>query len=58
MKPLFNKMPEQEIGLSRMAKAAKSAKEMKKTMMMANAMSMAESMKAFTPHSFSSKKKK
>jgi hypothetical protein len=57
MKPLFNKMPEQEIGISRMAKAAKAAKEMKKTMMMANAMSMAESMKSFTPHSFSSKKK-
>jgi len=55
-KPLFNKMPEQEIGISRMAKAAKAAKEMKKTMMMANAMSMANSM-SLPPMSFIKKKK-
>lgn len=55
-KPLFNKMPEQEIGISRMAKAAKAAKEMKKTMMMANAMSMANSM-SLPQMSFIKKKK-
>jgi len=55
-KPLFNKMPEQEIGISRMAKAAKAAKEMKKTMIMANAMGMANSM-SLPPMSFIKKKK-
>jgi hypothetical protein len=48
-------MPEQEIGLSRMAQMNKAQKQMKKTMMMANAISMANSM-SLPPHSFKKKK--
>jgi hypothetical protein len=40
------KMQPQEIGLYRMAKEAKALKEAKKTMIMANAMSISDGMKA------------
>lgn len=47
------KMPEQEIGLYRMAKEAKALKEAKKeinhTMMMANAMNLSKEMSAHQP---------
>jgi len=55
------KMPTQEIGLYKMAKEAKAIKDanntMKKTIMMANAISMSESMKA-PMHNILIKKKK
>ena len=55
------KMPTQEIGLYKMAKEAKAIKDanktMKKTMMMANAISMSENMKA-PMHNILIKKKK
>ena len=55
------KMQPQEIGLYRMAKEAKALKEakkdMNKTMMMANAISMSENMKA-PMHNIIFKKKK
>jgi len=55
------KMPTQEIGLYKMAKEAKAIKDanktMKKTMMMANAISMSENMKA-PIHNILIKKKK
>lgn len=46
MKCSINKpMPDQTIGITKMVRAAKAQKEIKKTMRMANAMAMADAMK-------------
>lgn len=40
-----NPMPDQTIGITKIVRAAKAQKEIKKTMRMANAMAMADAMK-------------